>query len=207
MRPVLVTPFGITPLSTSNPSGARERILSVAAGLFSKYGYDGISTRDIAASTGVSEITVYRHYPRKRDLYCAVLESELQKIHLRGDLLANIAAAPDVRSALDRTYELVEKTLGQNPQLFRLIQFSALELSGDVEPLLRRYLAELVEVLAGYLRPWIAKGELGTVQPRSLVLTLVAILFSHQSLHAVFQEDTPKAGTMVEAFAEFLQRQ
>jgi AcrR family transcriptional regulator len=182
----------------------RVRLLSVAAGLFAKYGYDGISTRDIAAATGISEITVYRHYPRKRDLYCAALESELGKIQLRGDLLAHLAASPNPGTALDRTYEMIEKTLEQSPALLRLIEFGALELRSEVEPLLHRYLAQFIEVLAGYLRPWTEKGELGNTQPRSVVLMLVAIVFSRQVLESIFQEGTPKADAMVDACAEML---
>ncbi len=49
------------------------------------FGYNGVSTRDIAAGAGVNEVTIYRHYPRKRDLYVAVLDAELQQVKLRGD--------------------------------------------------------------------------------------------------------------------------
>ena len=191
-------------MSTTGSTGAKDRLLSVAAGLFARYGFDGISTRDIAAGAGVSEITVYRHFPRKRDLYCAVLECELRKIHFRGDLLTHVADSPNMRSALDRIYELIERALGQSPALLPLIQSSALEVRGDVEPLLRRYLGQLIEVLAGYVKPWMEKGELGDTQPRSVVLSLVAIVFSRQVLESVFQEDAPKADTIVAAYAECL---
>ena len=67
---------------------AEARILSSAAGMFANFGYNGVSTRDIASSAGVNEVTIYRHFPRKRDLYVAVLDAELQQVKLRGDLLA-----------------------------------------------------------------------------------------------------------------------
>ena len=51
-----------------------------AAGMFANFGYNGVSTRDIAAGAGVNEVTIYRHYPRKRDLYVAVLDAELQEV-------------------------------------------------------------------------------------------------------------------------------
>ena len=77
---------------TSNPGkgGAEARILASAAGMFANFGYNGVSTRDIATSAGVNEVTIYRHYPRKRDLYVAVLDAELQEVKLRGDLLAGL---------------------------------------------------------------------------------------------------------------------
>ncbi|MGA8628913.1 MAG: helix-turn-helix domain-containing protein, partial [Terracidiphilus sp.] len=57
---------------------AESRILASAAEMFARFGYNGVSTRDIASSAGVNEVTIYRHYPRKRDLYFAVLDTELQ---------------------------------------------------------------------------------------------------------------------------------
>ena len=77
--------------SNSGKGGAEARILASAAGMFANFGYNGVSTRDIATSAGVNEVTIYRHYPRKRDLYVAVLDAELQEVKLRGDLLARIA--------------------------------------------------------------------------------------------------------------------
>ena len=90
---------------------AEARILASAAGMFADFGYNGVSTRDIATGAGVNEVTIYRHYPRKRDLYVAVLDAELQQVKLRGDWLARIAEAQDARTALARTFELITATL------------------------------------------------------------------------------------------------
>jgi AcrR family transcriptional regulator len=135
---------------TSNPGkgGAEARILASAAGMFANFGYNGVSTRDIATSAGVNEVTIYRHYPRKRDLYVAVLDAELQEVKLRGDLLARVAEANDARTAVARTFELIAATLTERQDLLRLVQFSALELGDDIDPLLRRHLGQLVEVIA-----------------------------------------------------------
>src|SRR5208337_5485636 len=93
--------------------GAGVRILSTATDLFARFGYNGVSTREIASAARVNEVTIFRHYPRKHDLYLAVMKSGLQQVHLRGDLLAGIAEARDGRMALARTSELVAKTLMQ----------------------------------------------------------------------------------------------
>src|SRR6202050_1221066 len=106
---------------TSNSKGrnAGERILTTATELFARFGYNGVSTRDVASAAQVNEVTVYRHYPRKYDLYLAVLESELQQLRFRGDLLARIAEASDGRSALASTFELVTRTLMDRPEILR----------------------------------------------------------------------------------------
>ncbi|MGB9230085.1 MAG: helix-turn-helix domain-containing protein, partial [Terracidiphilus sp.] len=139
---------------------AESRILASAAEMFARFGYNGVSTRDIASSAGVNEVTIYRHYPRKRDLYFAVLDTELQKVKLSGDLLSGVAEANDASEAVARTFDLIAATMMQRPQLLRLVQYSALELSEDIDPLLRRHLGQLVEVIARYLEPWVSRGEL-----------------------------------------------
>ena len=69
-------------VSHPGKSDAEARIMASAASMFANFGYNGVSTRDIAASAGVNEVTIYRHYPRKRDLYVAVLDAELQQVLL-----------------------------------------------------------------------------------------------------------------------------
>lgn len=57
--------------------------------MFARFGCNGLSTREIAASAELNEVTIYRHFPRKRDLYLAVLRRELRLVYLRGDLMCN----------------------------------------------------------------------------------------------------------------------
>lgn len=183
---------------------AGERILSTATELFARFGYNGVSTRDVASAAKVNEVTVYRHFPRKHDLYIAVLESELQQLRFRGDLLARLAEAPDGKTALLRTFELLSKTLNQRPEILRLLQFSALELNESFDPLVRRHLGELVEVVARYLDPWIQNGELRSSDAKTIVLALVGILVSHSSLQRVFVGKQEGPERMFEAYAGFV---
>jgi AcrR family transcriptional regulator len=182
---------------------AEARILASAAEMFASFGYNGVSTRDIASEAGVNEVTIYRHYPRKRDLYVAVLDAELQQVKLRGDLLAGIAEARDARTAVARTFELIASTMTQRPELLRLVQYSALELSQDIEPLLRRHLSQLVEVIARYLEPWVARGELRCTSAKALVLSQIAIILSHRSLHRLFSGDGTGPEVLFKAYTEF----
>jgi len=180
---------------------AADRILATATILFARSGYRGITTREIAAEAQVSEVTIFRHFPSKHDLYMAVMRSGMQQVHLRGDLLAGIAEAVDGRTALIRTYELVARTLTEKPQILRLLQYSALELSADFDPLARKHLNEFVELTARYLEPWIEKGELRCTSSRNLVLTLIAIVVSYGSLHRVFSIEKDGTDVLLETFS------
>jgi AcrR family transcriptional regulator len=190
------------PTGTSR-GGTEERILTTSASLFAKFGYNGVSTREIAASAEVNEVTIYRHYPRKRDLYLAVLSAELQRVQLRGELLTRLAEAANGRTALACTIELISTTLLQQPQLIRLLGYSALEWSEDLDPLLRKHLGELVEVVARYLEPWIVRGELRCADAKTLVLTLIAIILSRDPLRRVFLGDAASMNALFETYSEF----
>jgi AcrR family transcriptional regulator len=183
--------------------GAGERILTTATELFARFGYNGVSTRDVASAAGVNEVTVYRHYPRKHDLYLAVLESELQQLRFRGDLLARVAEAPNGRAAVARAFELLTKTLMHRQEILRLLQYSALELNETFDPLVRRHLGELIEVVARYLEPWIENGELRCTNAKTVILTLVGIVISHNSLQRVFLGKEFGPERMFEAYAGF----
>ena len=169
-----------------NLPGASERILAKAMTLFSLHGYHGVSTREIASAAQVNEVTIFRHYPRKRDLYGAVMNAALGQLRIRGDLLSEVAESDDAETALARTFELISKTMMEKPEILRLLQFSALELGDDFNPLIRRHLSELVEVTAGYLEPWIEAGKLRCANSRSIIFTFIAIVASHSSIQRVF---------------------
>ena len=65
----------------------RAQVLSVAQELFSTEGYHHVSIDDIADRAEVSKPVLYRHFPSKLDLYCAVVDQRAV------DMLAAIDAA------------------------------------------------------------------------------------------------------------------
>jgi AcrR family transcriptional regulator len=179
-----------------------ERILATASAQFAAFGYNGASTRDIAAGAGVNEVTIYRHYPRKRNLYLAALDAELSKISLHGDLLASLAAATDGRTALERVYRLIALTIEPNTDLMRLLHYGSLELSDEIDPLIRRHLGEPVKVLARYLEPWVANGELRAASSQSLILALVAMVLMDKPLNRIFPGGSPSGESLFHAGLE-----
>ena len=188
---------------SSSGYSASERILDTATDLFAQSGYHGVSTREIASAAQVNEVTIFRHYPHKQDLYRAVLKSGLQKVNLRGDLLARIAEAGNGRDALARTFELISKTLNQKPEILRILQYSALEMKSDFDPLVREHLGALVDVVARYLEPWIKTGDLRCTNAKTVIFALIAILMSHSSLERVFPGEGLQPGGMFEACSDF----
>src|SRR3989442_6666630 len=51
-----------------------QQILKNAIRLFAQKGFRGTTTREIALAAGVNEVTIFRHFSSKQDLYAAILE-------------------------------------------------------------------------------------------------------------------------------------
>ncbi len=55
-------------------SNNKERIFDVSIDLFSEYGYDGVSIRQIAQNVGIKESSIYNHYKSKESILESILE-------------------------------------------------------------------------------------------------------------------------------------
>jgi TetR/AcrR family transcriptional regulator len=53
----------------------RNQLIDVAIDLFSRKGFAGTTTREIAAAAGVTEAIIFRHFATKQDLYKAILDT------------------------------------------------------------------------------------------------------------------------------------
>jgi AcrR family transcriptional regulator len=65
----------------------RRQILTAATRLFSRQGFDGTPTREIARLAGVNEAIIFRHFTSKEELYWAVVSEQArmrrERLHRR----------------------------------------------------------------------------------------------------------------------------
>ncbi len=64
--------MGIFHRTTQPEDATRTRIIKAAQKLFARQGYDGTTTRDLAASAGVAEGTLFRHFDNKKAILVEV---------------------------------------------------------------------------------------------------------------------------------------
>ncbi|OJX48156.1 MAG: hypothetical protein BGO78_12855 [Chloroflexi bacterium 44-23] len=57
-----------------NNASPKDKLFQTAAKLFFQYGYRAVGVDMIAAESGISKMTLYRHYPSKDDLIIAFLK-------------------------------------------------------------------------------------------------------------------------------------
>ena len=116
-RPADGRPTGRLPASER-----RAEILRSAFPLFARHGYEGTTTRELAAAAGVTEPILYRHFPSKEALFEAVFDAAEERI------LESLAAAAGEARGADRIEAIskgLDGVLEKNEDEFRLVNGAA----------------------------------------------------------------------------------
>ena len=124
------------------PASTKARILVAAEAVFAARGFDGASTREIAAAAGVNISSLHYHWESKETLYFAVFE------HVYDRIVALVRSSiPD--ASLDRpaSREVVDEVMGRlydffadNPTIPRLMVRRLLETTAGTSDIEREIL-------------------------------------------------------------------
>lgn len=98
----------------------RELILDAASRVFAEHGYAGASMAAIAAAAGIAPSVLYDHFPSKRDLHVALLETHARAL-VEHAARAVDAASPHelLRANVEAFFEFVERDPFAWRMLFR----------------------------------------------------------------------------------------
>ena len=69
-----------TTLPNKNGPDTKEKIFLVAAQLFAKKGYNGVSMREISEKSGVTKPTIYYYFGSKEGIYEELVETGMQYV-------------------------------------------------------------------------------------------------------------------------------
>jgi len=119
----------------------RERILDAAESLFGERGFEGTTLRDVAASVGLRNPSLYNHFDSKESLYAAVLERDIGPVLKL--LAAFVEQGSDVTAATEEVIAGVIRVLTERPAVARLVQHETLSGGQRLTPMLREYVAPI----------------------------------------------------------------
>src|SRR4029077_3956251 len=105
------------------PGSTKARILEAAEGVFAARGFEGASTREIAARAGVNISSLHYHWESKETLYFAVFRNVFDQIV---DLLENtlpplLARHRDKRAVVDVAMGALFDFFSGNPNVPKLL--------------------------------------------------------------------------------------
>jgi AcrR family transcriptional regulator len=141
-------------------SDSRERILRAALEAFSEKGFDGATTREIAAHAGVPLGLLQYHFGGKPKLWRAAVERAFAE--LRGGLEA-ILADPGPADERERMQLLIRghvHFVARNPEFVRLMHDEGKRRGPRMRWLVDRHVKPLFEALASMIEQAQAKGIL-----------------------------------------------
>ncbi len=103
-----MTPVTDSAPARRKPKGAgpdrRRQILDQALRLFSEFGVHRVSTRQIAAAVGISQPSLYAHFPTKQAIVDEVCEDAFARLTARMEAVLPAGHGPEVMPALARVY-------------------------------------------------------------------------------------------------------
>jgi len=159
----------------------RLQILAVAVSLFSRKGFRGTTTKEIAQAAGVSEAMVFRHFATKEELYAAILDYKA----CSGDRFEPEDLAADAIQRRDDRAVFESLALGalnhhsKDPEFQRLLLHSALEKHELAEMFFDKFVRRVYEFLGGYIRERQREGALIEIDPPIVVRCFIGMVMHH----------------------------
>jgi TetR/AcrR family transcriptional regulator len=153
----------------------RRQLLEASLDLFAVKGFEGTTTKEIAAAAGVTEAIIFRHFPNKQALYSAVLDYK----HESGEIAAVVArwqtfmdANDDIglfRSIIHRVIE----SYRSDARINRILLYAALEgHEAGLEQHRQRSLP-LYERLCQYIARRQSEGAIRPGDPGAVMIAVV----------------------------------
>jgi AcrR family transcriptional regulator len=124
----------------------QERILDAALDLFSRHGFHATTTRRIANQASVNEVTLFRLFKSKMDLFHQVLAIVRSRGFDADRLLAiDLPPAEAIRFVLSAFVETME----EHPREFRVLQYALLDgVEGFEEAFVKKNMNAVVDYIA-----------------------------------------------------------
>jgi len=170
---------------TAERSVTEVRLVEAAVQLFSRQGFKGTSTRDIAQLARVNEATLFRYFAKKADLFWAAAESRLHRLKFGRELQNGLASDLDPDVIVPMLAAFVVENMSEYPELMRLLYVARFELPGS-DHILREHLGPIFDAVHAYFSRCAAKGLICDLDPTIVTLGLLGAVSMHLNLHELF---------------------
>ncbi|QQE79768.1 TetR/AcrR family transcriptional regulator [Alicyclobacillus sp. SO9] len=167
-------------------SNTRERIIQAALAAFSQNGYEGSSTREIAKRADVNEITLFRHFQNKENLFREVLH-----FHAPTSLLTDELDEKLTDNLSDSLTYLAQIYLEHEYKNLDYIRIGIMEVPRNptYANIVRMIPMRLEEHLKKYLTDLSERGLIRSANYKLLARMFYAQLFQHVSMICSFGDD------------------
>jgi AcrR family transcriptional regulator len=115
----------------------KDKILNVAATIFSKFGFHKTTVDEIARAAHKAKGSVYYHFKSKEELFQGVIDKEFQI--LRGELIKAIDSGKNAKEKLANYITVRMRTLNELTNFYDALKNDYLNYLGFIEEIRQRY--------------------------------------------------------------------
>jgi TetR/AcrR family transcriptional regulator len=169
-------------------SDRRRQLVETALDVFSRKGFGGTTTKEIAAAAGVTEAIIFRHFPTKSDLYNAVLDHHHGNARLT-DCIAHWKTCMDRNDDEGLFRSMIEKVLDAHRQDLRghrVLLFAALEGHETALEYNRQFSYPIYELLCQYVTRRQREGALRAGDPGAIIAAAYGMAEQYATMTQMF---------------------
>jgi AcrR family transcriptional regulator len=185
--------------SSTKNSECTEKLVLAATQLFSRQGYSGTTTREIARLADVSENTLFRHFDHKEDLFWAALRSHSAWVKRCTQSLDGIALMEAPEVVLPKILELLNDTVKYKPELLRLTAVAFIELHWKADAFCQEQFAPFCATIRQYMALSVKNGRVRDCEPTIVTAALLTAVLMHPALSRLIDGENPSYSDSREA--------
>ena len=156
--------------------------MEAAAQMFARHGFKAATTREIAHLADLNEVTLFRYFLHKPDLFWAAVESRLSRVKLGRELQMSLAGDENPAVVVPGLVMFLLQSMTQQPELHRLLHVAAFELPG-ADKIIREHLGPVFDAVSAYFERCAARGVIHKVAASLPTLGILGTVIAHSHLH------------------------
>jgi TetR/AcrR family transcriptional regulator len=188
----------------------RQQLIEVAIDLFSRKGFGGTTTREIASAAGVTEAIIFRHFATKQDLYKAILDTRCAAVDAQ-------TWFTEARQLMDSNNDeglfrlLISTVIGckrEDPRFERLLLHAALEGNELAMMHHNQFALPIGAQLIEYVTRRQREGAIRQVDPKAAIFAVAGVAQFYAQQKYLYQcADIPLSDeAVVDAFLDVLMK-
>ena len=166
----------------------RHQLLDAALEIFARKGFEGTTTKEVAAAAGVTEAIIFRHFPTKQALYTAVLDQHVASPAVQ-EWLSEIKSWMEQNNdaeVLRSIARVILRAYRTDARYERVLLFAALE--GHELGLAhnRQLAAPIYELLCDYFARRQKDGAIAGLHPGAIIGAIGGMTKNHAMMTQMF---------------------
>lgn len=171
----------------------REAMLDAAVLIFSRDGYDGGKTLEIAREAGVSEATLFKYFGSKHGLLSALSERIIDRIFRPYLLTALEQSGENIppEHAIAGIIQNRIRIINENLPLLRILLAEAPRNPVAFSGLIEQALPRIFTLTDSFHETYIRRGAYRNLDPRLVSRTFLSLMFGCVALSSILPEQFP----------------